>query len=123
MRTGPFESRARALPHWWVAFTSLALSGAAAASDLMQAVDAGDDQRVDRLLDQGADPDGADDGMTPLMRAVTLGNRAMVNRLLEGGAAVDVQAVHGPAIGARFPSPSNVRAHFRRRDTVAQRHA
>jgi uncharacterized membrane protein YidH (DUF202 family) len=41
------------------------------------------------LLDHGADPDGAEDGHTPLMIASERGDIAMVRMLLEAGADVD----------------------------------
>lgn len=42
-----------------------------------------------RLIDGGADPEGLQDGLTPLMIAARAGNAAMVDLLLEKGVEVD----------------------------------
>ncbi len=65
-------------------------------SPLARAAHAGDAAEVRRLLDSGADPDGAGHlGWTPLAMAVAEGHKEVVEALIDAGADVNVKNLAG----------------------------
>ncbi|UCF81017.1 MAG: ankyrin repeat domain-containing protein [Acidobacteriota bacterium] len=65
-------------------------------SDLLEAAKAGDDAKVEILLEQGADANAKDkDGRTALMMAATKGRTETAKTLIEAGADVDAKTPKG----------------------------
>jgi len=65
-------------------------------SELIEAVEEGDVERVRGLLERGADPDARDeDGRTPLYIAAANGSVEVARLLLKHGADVNARAIDG----------------------------
>ena len=67
---------------------SLGNAAAAEPEGLIEAIRVGDADRVEALLQAGADPNGplSDLGLPPLFEAIRMGNRMLVGKLLQAGA-------------------------------------